>query len=358
MEKQRYRKKKFIVNERFKFFLNEVALGFFLIFILIIIFTLILSLILNQASILYSISFYLMRVFAVLIGVPLILIFSTKVFSSSQKGKKLQDAYISPAKGHLLLYRITKKNFKFQLLYGILIFLLVLVPLNCLFLIFIPGMVEYKAYSSGFKSTGYYLIENNYFLFLLSTIVIQACIAITEETISKGLMTKRGSDYYNKRSAVIITSLFLGFSELIFFFEFIHVYYPPWFPFVWFVKSFIVGIILSLFVLRKNWLLPVIIANLFNNLVLSHVIWSYLHGVPIFLLSFLIYTPLIIMGGIIIMWNYTKIKKTVQVGIKELKMYLKNNKDIKETTGDKYFRILTDVIIGGLFFVMSILIAI
>jgi hypothetical protein len=299
-----------------------------------------------------------MKLIAVLMGVPLILIFSTKVFSSSQKGKMLQDTHISPAKGHLLLYRITKKNYKFQLLYGILIFLLVLVPLNCLFLVFIPGMVEYQAYSSSLKSTGYYLIENNYLLFFLSTIVIQSCIAITDETISKGLMAKRGSDYYNKRSAAIIASLYLGLSEFIFFLELIHVYYPPWFPFIWFFKSFIMGIILSLFVLRKNWLLPVIIASLFNNLVLSHVIWSYLHGVPIFLLSFFIYTPLLIIGGIVIMWNYAKIKKTIQIGIKELKIYLKNNKDIKETTGDKYFRILTDVIIGGLFFVMSILIAI
>ena len=86
--------------------------------------------------------------------------------------------------------------------------------------------------------------------------------------------------------------------------------------------------------------------------------WSYLHGVPVFLLSFFIYTPLLIIGGIVIIWNYEKIEKTVQVGIKELKLYLKNNKDIKETTGDKYFRILTDIIIGGLFFVMSILIII
>ena len=56
--------------------------------------------------------------------------------------------------------------------------------------------------------------------------------------------------------------------------------------------------------------------------------------------------------------NYTKIKKTVQVGVKELKMYLKNNKDINETNGDKYFRIFIDIIVGGLFFLMSILIAI
>ena len=323
-----------------------------------IIFTLILSFTINPNSILYSISFYVMKVLAVLMGVPLILMFSTKVFSGSQKGKKLQDSYISPAKGHLLLYRITKNNFKFQLLYGLLLFLLVLVPFNCLFLIFIPQMIEYQAFSSVFKLTGYYLQQNNYLLFLLSTIIIQSCIAIIEETISKGLMAKRGSDYYSKRSAVIITSLYLGFSELFFYFELIHLYYPPWFPFIWFFKSFIVGIILSLFVLRKNWLFPLILANLLNNILLTHVLWSYLHGGGEFLLSLFIYIPLLLIGGIVIMWNYAKIKKTVQVGVKELKMYLKNNKDIKETKGDKRFRIFIDIIIGGLFFLMSIVIAI
>jgi len=299
-----------------------------------------------------------MRVFVVLMAVPLIMMFSTKVFSGSQKGKNIQDTYISPAKGHLLLYRITKKNYKFQLLYGLLIFLLVLVPVNCLFLIFIPGMVEYQAKSSSFKSTGFYLLENNYMLFLLSAIIIQACIAIIEETISKGLIAKRGSDYYSKRSAVIITSLFLGFSEFIFYLELLHIYYPPWFPFIWFFKSFIVGIILSLFVLRKNWLFPVIFAGSINNIILTNILWSYLHGGSEFVLSLFIYTPLLLIGGIVFLWNFPKIKKTVQVGVKELKMYFKNDKDIKETNGDKYFRILIDIIIGGLFFLMSILIAI
>ena len=121
MVKQRYRKKKIIANVRFKFFSNEVALGFILIFILTIISTLILSSILDPDSTVYSISFYVMRVLIVLIAIPLILIFSTKVFSGSQKGKKIQDYYISPSKGHLLLYKMTKKNYIFQLLYGLLL---------------------------------------------------------------------------------------------------------------------------------------------------------------------------------------------------------------------------------------------
>ena len=171
-------------------------------------------------------------------------------------------------------------------------------------------------------------------------------------------MAKRGSDYYSKRSAVIITSLYLGFSEFMFYFESVHLNYPPWFPFIWFFKSFLVGIILSLFVLRKNWLFPVIFANFLNNLILTHVLWTYLYGGGEFLLSLFIYIPLLLIGGIVIMWNYAKIKKTVQVGVKELKMYLKNNKDIKETKGDKRFRIFIDIIIGGLFFLMSIVIAI
>ena len=358
MVKQRYRKKKIIANVRFKFFSNEVALGFILIFILTIISTLILSSILDPDSTVYSISFYVMRVLIVLIAIPLILIFSTKVFSGSQKGKKIQDYYISPSKGHLLLYKMTKKNYIFQLLYGLLLFLLVLVPINCLFFIFVPNMIEYTL-SSSFKSTNYYLyFESSYLPFLFSTIVIQICISIADETISKGFLAKRGSDYYGRTSAVIITSLYLGFSEFIFFLEPLHIFYPPWFPYILFIKSFIVGIILSLFILRKMWLFPVIFANLINNIFISHLLWSYLHSYELFLITLYVYLILLIMCCALFVWQFPKIRKAIQGGFKDIKIYFRNDKAIKETNGDKYFRIFTDIIIGFLIFVMSILIAI
>ena len=317
-----------------------------------------LSLIFQLVSLSYSITFYIIRALIILVLVPLTLVISTKVFSGSQKGKKIQDSYISPSKGHLLLYRMTKKNYKFQLLYGILLFLLVLVPLNCLFFVFIPGMVGYQAISLSFTVTDYYLLEDNYLLFLLSTIIVQTCVSIANETISKGLIAKRGSDYYSKRSAVIITSLFLGFSEFIFYFDILPIYLPPWFPLIWFLKSFIVGIILSLFIIRKNWLFPIIFAGIINNVFLTNIMWGYLHGVDTFLLSFFIYIPLLIIDSIILLWEYPRIKKTMQAGVKELKLYLKNDKDIKETNGDKVFRIFVDIIIGGLMFIISILIAV
>jgi len=298
----------------------------------------------------------------VLLAIPLILIFSTKLFSGSQKGRNIQDTYISPSKGHLLLFKITKKNYKFQVLYGILIFLLVLVPINCLFFIFIPQMVEFQTISNSIKFPNYYLVENNYFIFLLSAIVIQICIAITEETISKGFILKRGSEYYGKLSAVFITSLFLGFSQFIFYLEPLRLFYPSWFPLIWFFKSFITGIILSLFVLRKNWLFPVIFANALNNIILTHLSWFYLPSSENFLLiSLYIYLPLLIISVyvasvIVFIWKFPRIKKTLQSGVKELKMYFKNDKGIKESNGDKYFRIFIDIIISGFFFLMSILI--
>ena len=358
MVKQRYRKKKIIANVRFKFFSNEVALGFILIFILTIISTLILSSILDPDSTVYSISFYVMRVLIVLIAIPLILIFSTKVFSGSQKGKKIQDYYISPSKGHLLLYKMTKKNYIFQLLYGLLLFLLVLVPINCLFFIFVPNMIEYTL-SSSFKSTNYYLyFESSYLPFLFSKIVIQIFIYIADENISKGFLAKRGSDYYGKTSAVIITSLYLGFSEVMYNLELLSIYYPPWFPFIWFLKSFIIGIILSLFVLRKKWLFPVIFASILNNVIITHVLWIYLYNYEIFFLSIYIFLLLLIISCTIFIWQFSKINKTIQAGVSELKFYFRNDKAIKETNGDKYFRVFIDIIISGLFFLMSILITI
>ena len=102
------------------------------------------------------------------------------------------------------------------------------------------------------KTTDLYLRENNYFLFLVVVIIIQFSVALTEETVSRGLLTKRGSEHFFKISAVIISALYWGLGHFAFFLDPISRTYSVWIPFLWFLQAFFIGIILSLLVLRRK----------------------------------------------------------------------------------------------------------
>ena len=69
---------------------------------------------------------YLFRVVIILTAVPLFLHLATFIMEKQRKKLILKED-ISPSKNYLNLFKITKKNFKFQLLYGVLLLFLILV---------------------------------------------------------------------------------------------------------------------------------------------------------------------------------------------------------------------------------------
>ena len=121
MVKTIQKRKKQIFLDRIRFFLYEVALGFVLIFILLLIPVLILPLLVETGSYLYGILFYALRAIMVFIGVPLILKLSNSLFDQPKRSGIIEED-VSPAVGHLKLFKISKKNYQYQILYGFLIF--------------------------------------------------------------------------------------------------------------------------------------------------------------------------------------------------------------------------------------------
>ncbi len=117
-------RKKEIALERLRFFIYEVALGFILIFICLLLPAFLIPSLVGTGSLLYGVLFYSLKAIFVFIGVPLILLISNIVFES-QKRNVIIEEDISPAKGHLILYKMTSKNYKYQILYGLLIFFLI-----------------------------------------------------------------------------------------------------------------------------------------------------------------------------------------------------------------------------------------
>ncbi len=350
-------RKKEIALKRFRFFYQEIVWAFIIIFVFLLIPLFLIPLIVGKGSPLYGILFYSIRALLVFIGIPLIFPLSNLVFES-QKRNIIITEDISPARGHLKLYKITKKNYKYQILYGILIFFLVFLPIDFFTYLLIPRMIEYQAVSLAFTTTNTYLVSNSYFVFLISVIIIQFSIAIAEESISRGLLTKRGSEHFFSLSAVIISALYWGLGHFAYFLDPISRSYPIWYPFIWFLQAFVIGIILSLIVLRRKWLFPVIMAHTINNIISAHVVWSYWKGSSFTLVALYVYYPLLIIGVFLFVWYYALIKDSLLIGFKMLGTYFKQDQSIEKTKGDVVFRIFFDIILGIIIFIMGFIIAI
>lgn len=370
----RRKRKKQIFLDRFRFFLYEVALGFILMFILLLIPLFLIPLFTDTESELYGILIYSSRAIMVFIGVPLILYLSNLLFPD-KKMDVIVEEDISPAIGHLRLYKITKKNYQYQILYGFLIFFLVFLPLDFFTYLFIPKMLEYQSIALASKPTDLYL-GSSYLIFLISLIVIQLSVGITEETVARGLLTKRGGEHFNSMSAVVISAVYFGLGHFAYFLDPISRFYPFWFPFIWFLQAFFIGIVLSLLVLRRKWLIPAIIAHTLNNIVSAHAVWNFLiplqsyAGDPVNLLIhssegnsfsdviFYLYTPLLIIGVILLFWQFHRIKGGLSIGIKMFKEYFKFDERGEKTNGDRIFRVFIDIVIAILIFLMGIMILI
>ncbi|MFW9826977.1 MAG: CPBP family intramembrane glutamic endopeptidase [Candidatus Thorarchaeota archaeon] len=349
--------KKQIALKRIRFLIHEVVWVFIIIFICLLIPIFVVPLFVEEGSPLYGILFYSLRAIFVFAGIPLILILFNLIFETQKKDLIIEED-ISPAKGHLMLYKISRKNYKYQMLYGLLIFFLVFLPIDFFGYLLVPQMLDYQAIALGSKTTDSYLLSENYLIFLISVIIIQFSVSITEETISRGLLTKRGSEHFFKISAVFISALYFGLGHFAYFLDPISRLYPFWFPIVWFTQAFIIGIILSLLVIRRKWIFPAIIAHALNNIISAHAVWSYWQGNDFMFIGLYLYYPLLIIGCMLFTWNFSLIKESLSIGFNMLKTYFKRDKDIEITKGDSYFRVFFDILMGIMIFIMGFMIMI
>ncbi|MFX1379349.1 MAG: CPBP family intramembrane glutamic endopeptidase [Promethearchaeota archaeon] len=351
-------RKKQIAGKRFRFFIYELVWVFIIVFGLLLIPFFVIPLFIDDSSILYGTLFYLVRAIVILVAVPGVLYVFNLIFEP-QKRDLIIEEDISAAIGHLKLYKITKKNYKYQILYGILIFFLVFLPISFFTYLLVPRMLEYQAetFTSNLINK-VYLEENNYFLFLISAIVIQFSVGVSEETIFRGIITKRGSEFFFKYSAVIISALCFGLGHFAYFIDPVSRAYPFWYPIIWFAEAFFIGIILSLLVIRRKWIIPAIIAHALNNIISAHAIWSFLQGNNFIIVGFYLYYPLIIIGCILFVWYYSQIKEGLSIGLSMLKEYFRRDNTIEETKGDIVFRVFIDIVIAMIIFIMSFMITI
>ncbi|MHA1234532.1 MAG: CPBP family intramembrane glutamic endopeptidase [Promethearchaeota archaeon] len=347
---------KTILRQRF-YFLFEVLIIFLGIFIFMLIPTFLLPFLIDSNSVIFEPLFYLVKAIMIVIAIPLFLYISYFIMEKQRKILIL-DEDINPSRNFLNLFKITRKNFKFQLLFGILLLFLIFIPLDFFTYLLIPDMLDFVSTAlqpAGESSLNTYFTEN-YLIFFLSVILIPLCVAIYEESLTRGFLTNRGSEYFNKMSAVIVTSFFFGLGHFSYIFTAPSIGFPILFPIIWFLQTFLVGIVLSMVVLRRHWIFPVIFAHTVNNIISSHSIWNYLKGNDFSIMTFYLYIPLLIIGIILLIWQFSRIKESLTIGWKEFKSYFTRDETIGEGSLETVVRIIMDFLFGLIIFLIGVII--
>jgi membrane protease YdiL (CAAX protease family) len=220
----------------------------------------------------------------------------------------------------------------------------------------IPDLVKFQGEIFTSNDANLYLTQD-YGVFLISVLIIQVCVAIYEETLIRGFVTKRAAEHFNKLSAVFVSAFYFGLMHFAYILNPISRNYSFWFPIIWFSQAFLVGIILAFFIIKKKWILPLIMAHAINNIISAHAVWNYLQGNSIFLVFISLYIPLLVISIVLILWQFSRVKESVSDGLKEIKKYFQKDTKKEQDAGDVFIRILFDIILGflifgvGLFFV-------
>ena len=342
--------KRLIAKERLRFFFYEIAIAFLLIFFLSTIEWISLPIKLNP---IFGTIFYIIRALIVFLAIPAAIYFMEKLIPYEQDLRR--KSKMSAFQSHFMLYKMTKSNYKYQLLYGILLLFLVFIPLNFFLYLLIPKMLTYLKFSEGSNSLNSYLLIGNFLIFLPFLILIQISIAFIEETIYRGFINKRGGEHFSPISAVSISAYSYAFLSLIFYLDPVSSYGYNFFPIIWFFASFLIGLILSLTTIRRKWLFPSIFAHSMSNIIMVSMIWCF-NGTNYMDILLFFYIPLLIISIILFIWQFKRIKESLAIGLGMLKTYLKNDENEDEQTSDKYFRIFFDIVIGFLTFLIGLLI--
>ncbi len=336
-----------IASKRLKFLFYEVVPIFLIIFVFLILEWMLLPFIVNQSSVLFGMLFYLIRALMIFLVIILFLFVANRFKTKNSQSTKKEFA---PHTGYLKLFKMTRKNYIYQLLYSLLLFFLILIPLEFVFLIGLPETMLFRAFSLAFEN------NDNFTLFLFLSIGIQLSISFSEETVFRGLIAKRGSEHFNKVSAAMISTLYFSFVEV--FLNPLFFTVSPYFSALWFIKSFIIGFIFSLTLIRRKWLLPLIIAKTFNSILSSVIVWDFLRGGNLVLPLMIIYSSLLVISLIFLILQFSRVKESLQIGINMIKSYLRNDIKLEESSGDRIFRILFDIFLALLLLLFGMMITV
>ncbi|MBN1801199.1 MAG: CPBP family intramembrane metalloprotease [Candidatus Lokiarchaeota archaeon] len=346
-EKKSYSK---LVEDRTYFFIEILIVFIVTIFFLIPSF--LVEFFIDNNSIFFAPLFFSTKALGILFGIPVSLLIVQKLGKFSTESPRFQSK-VNLWIGHLKLFKISKSNVKFQLLFGLLLLFLIFIPVDFITSLLIPEVLDYQAVMLTSDPKGNYFLED-FQIFIISAIIIHISVAIIEESIARGLIAKRGAENLPIISAVLISSIYFGLGHFTYLLNPLSSNYPIWFPFIWFVETFGIGVILALFIIKKKWIFPVIFAHALNNIISAFSIWYCLQGFEFFYLTIFMYVPLLVISIILLVINFKRIKESIKTGFSMLGNISKDERKPKSL--DVLITIMLDFVFACLIFLVGILI--
>ncbi len=285
-----------------------------------------------------------------IIAVILALTFVQSVFHKSSLPMVKSDP---PLKETISLF--TFKKFGMQLFYALLLLFLVYIPLD--FITYtIPGSLEFSQKSLGNQGVNVYLSFTNFGPFVLYGILLHLMVGIREELFFRGYMTIRSEKYVNGGSAVVISSIFFGFSHLGYLvyglMDGTVILAQDLLPaMLWTLGAFFVGSVSAVFIIKKRIIWPIILAHALNNVISSSVLWlNGVNNINFWDLAKWLYLPLLGVSLILATIFFREVKNGI-------KSYFGAFKSYKEAIPDSKPRgkaVLADIIFGLVFWALGL----
>ena len=292
---------------------------------------------------------YSLSVIYLIIAVILSLTFVQLVFHKSSL-PMIKSA--PPLKETVTLF--TFKKFGKQLFYTLLLLFLVYIPLD--FITYaIPGGLEFTQKSLGGSEVNVFLSFTNFGQFILYGTLLYLMVGFREELLYRGYMTIRSEKYVNPGSAVVMSSIFFGFSHLGYLI--IGLYqgtvnlaqdlHPA---LIWTVGAFFVGSVSAVFILKKRMIWPIILAHTLNNVISSSVLWlNGVNNVNFWDIAKFLYLPLLGVSVLIVIIFFREVKS----GVKAYFGIFKSYKEVIPERNPRGKAVIADIIFGLIFWAIG-----
>ncbi|MHA1820177.1 MAG: lysostaphin resistance A-like protein, partial [Promethearchaeota archaeon] len=254
-------------------------------------------------------------------------------------------------------FKMTKENYKYQILYAVLLVFLIYMPID--FLSYsIPGVMDFSlnALLSSENPTELdingYLRFTNIIPFLLYVVIIQFCVGFREELYFRGILVSRGRKYMKPNNTIIVSSFIFGMSHFVYYSEMPQGAQSLFYSILWAVTAFIVGFAAATFFLKKRYILSIIIAHSINNIISTTALWMRRNLVLDFInIALRLYVPLLLVSLFLLIFYRQIVKNGLAEGKRVLSDYIKT---AGTTTGGKLKIISADILIGILILMMGI----
>lgn len=174
------------------------------------------------------------------------------------------------------------------------------------------------------------LLESSYNTYLLwdlplmvfSALFVHFMVAVREEIFFRHYLIGFGKPHLTPPTAFLYSAFIFGLAHLSYLFLPTNQDFSILYPFWWALNATFIGLVSGFYFRKTGYILPIIGAHWVNNVISSLVIRQYMDGLSFWDVSFLYcYMPIIIIGCILFVFNFQRIKNYIIKFFEDLRKY-------------------------------------